>query len=108
MSQDNIIINIRQLVMTMPMGIFQTNTVLSNVLDIWNDRVFFEGESFPAGYFASAIMNVPKDEIVPLINAGNQLAVYPCHMIMGDTEALRASLPEVRLRMHAFLDRLWR
>ena len=108
MSQDNSEINIRQLVMTMPMGTFQTNTVLSNVLDIWNDRVFFEGESYPAGYFASAIMNVPKEELSPLINAGNQLAVYTGHMIMGETDALRAALPEARLRMHAFLDRLWR
>ncbi len=92
----------------MPMGTFQNNTILSNILDIWNDRVFFNGESYPAGYFACSILNVPQEEIAPMISAGERMSVYARHMIVGNTEALRAALPEARSQMHQLLDLLWR
>ena len=92
----------------MPMGTFQNNTVLSNILDIWNDRVFFNGESYPAGNFACSILNVPQEEIAPMLSAGERMSIYVGHMIVGNTEALRAALPEARLQMHQLLDMLWR
>ena len=41
----------------MPLGIQQNNDFTQFTMDVWNDRVYYEGKEFPAGHFAAEILN---------------------------------------------------
>ncbi len=47
----------------MPMGIFQNNSLLHLTLDTWYDEVFFNGVSYPAGYFAAQVLNMEGGQL---------------------------------------------
>ena len=53
----------------MPMGSKQNNDIIWLSLDVWKDRVFFNEQSFPAGYFAAAALDVSDDDMIELIKA---------------------------------------
>lgn len=42
----------------MPMGTNQTNNIVHATLDVWEDVVYFNAKSYPAGYFATEILNI--------------------------------------------------
>ena len=41
----------------MKIGTDQYNTFDTMTMDCWNDRVYYEGKEFPAGHFATEILN---------------------------------------------------
>lgn len=48
----------------MPMGDRQENDLVHITLDVWQDKVYYLGKEYPAGYFAAGVLNVSDDLIV--------------------------------------------
>ena len=51
----------------MEFGTDQLNSFDTFTLDCWNDRVYYEGQEFPAGYFAAEILNYAGEVNGPLL-----------------------------------------
>ena len=51
----------------MKIGTDQYNTFDTMTMDCWNDRVYYEGKEFPAGYFAAEILNFAGEIHDPLL-----------------------------------------
>lgn len=51
----------------MEFGTDQLNTFDTFTLDCWKDRVYYEGQSFPAGYFAAEILNFAGEADDPIL-----------------------------------------
>ena len=54
----------------MPLGIQQNNNFAQIIVDIWNDKVFYQEQEFPAGFMAASILNISEDDLKELIQAG--------------------------------------
>lgn len=50
----------------MPMGINQTNNAMHITLDVWGDKVFYNGREYPAGYFAASVLNLTDEQLEEL------------------------------------------
>ena len=48
-------------------GTDQYNTFDTMTMDCWNDRLYYEGKEFPAGYFAAEILNFAGEIHDPLL-----------------------------------------
>ncbi len=59
----------------MPMGTNQANNIVHATLDVWEDVVYFNAKSYPAGYFATEILNIPFERQKELCNYGNRLTI---------------------------------
>lgn len=51
----------------MEFGTDQLNTFDTFTLDCWKDRVYYEGQAFPAGYFAAEILNFAGEADDPIL-----------------------------------------
>lgn len=51
----------------MTLGMEQTNTFDTFVMDCWNDTVYYSGQEFPAGCFAAEILNFAGKVHDPLL-----------------------------------------
>ena len=47
----------------MPMGTKQQNDIMRATIDVWEDKVFLNEKEYPAGHFATEILNVSPDFI---------------------------------------------
>lgn len=43
----------------MPLGIQQNNDFTQFTMDVWNDKIFYQEQEFPAGFMAMSILNIP-------------------------------------------------
>lgn len=69
-SQDSCKTDMRQGGDAMPLGIQQNNNFAQIIVDIWNDKVFYQEQEFPAGFMAASILNISEDDLKELIQAG--------------------------------------
>ena len=51
----------------MPLGIQQNNNFTQFTMDVWNDKIFYQEQEFPAGFMAMSILNIPEEELPGLI-----------------------------------------
>ena len=51
----------------MSLGIQQNNNFAQIIVDIWNDKVFYQEQEFPAGFMAASILNISEDDLKELI-----------------------------------------
>lgn len=54
----------------MPLGINQLNCLAELALDIWEDKIFFNEKEYPAGFFATEILNRSIEENTHLLSLG--------------------------------------
>jgi hypothetical protein len=71
----------------MPMGDRQENDLVHITLDVWQDKVYYLGKEYPAGYFAAGVLNASDDLIVQTVREGEFLInVYQLARIGGREE----------------------
>ena len=58
----------------MPLGIRQNNNLLHLTMDVWQDQIFFNETVYPAGHFASELLNVPEEPIRELVTHGGAIS----------------------------------
>ena len=58
----------------MPLGIRQNNNFLHLTMDVWQDQIFFHENLYPAGHFATAILNISEDILQDLITYGGAIS----------------------------------
>jgi len=92
----------------MPMGTFQNNNLLHLTMDTWRDKVFFNGVSYPAGYFATQVLNMELETMRSLIDKAGALTYMAEELGRGNRDQLSALLPQTRNQIAALLDDLWR
>lgn len=92
----------------MPIGDRQTNDLMHLTLDVWQDSVFFNSNVYPAGYFASGIMNAPLDEMHALLDLSNEISVIAQRLYAASRSKLLSLLEEAKCMVSALLDGLWR
>ncbi len=92
----------------MPMGTFQNNNLLHLTLDTWHDQVFFNGVSYPAGYFAAQVLNMELETMRSLIDKAGAITYLAEELGRGDRDRFSAQLPQARNQVAALLDDLWR
>ena len=51
----------------MPLGIQQNNNFAQIIVDIWNDKVFYQEQEFPAGFMAASILNISDSSDAELV-----------------------------------------
>ena len=74
----------------MPLGIQQNNNFAQIIVDIWNDKVFYQEQEFPAGFIAASILNISEDDLKELIQAGGAPTfLFPVVIQGSDVEAAR-------------------
>ena len=84
----------------MPLGIQQNNNFAQIIVDIWNDKVFYQEQEFPAGFIAASILNISEDDLKELIQAGGAPTfLFPVVIQGSDMEAAQV-LPVLRWLYH--------
>lgn len=58
----------------MNLGNRQNNSFFGLTMDVWEDKVYFEGQAFEAGYFAAEVMNRSREENTKLVFRGGEVA----------------------------------
>lgn len=58
----------------MPLGIRQNNNLLHLTVDIWQDQIFFHETVYPAGHFASELLNIPEETMQELVTHGGAIS----------------------------------
>ncbi len=91
----------------MPIGIFQNNNLLHLTVDTWQDEVFFNGVAYPAGYFATQVLNMELDTMHSLVDKAGAISYLVEELSMADREKFCALLPQVRSQVATLLDDLW-
>lgn len=79
----------------MPMGDNQQNGILQIIIDVWEDKIFFNGNEYPAGYFAAGILNVSDNFIVTSITKAHDLMMLIPFVHAAGKEELKKLLPEL-------------
>lgn len=90
----------------MPMGTFQNNNLLHLTVDAWRDEVFFNGASYPAGYFATQVLNMELEVMEALIEKAGAITYLVEELSMADRERLCSLLPQTRSQVAGLLDDL--
>ena len=91
----------------MPMGTFQNNNLLHLTVDTWQDEVFFNGVSYPAGYFAAQVLNTELETMRSLVEKAGAISYLAEAFGKADRENFSALLPQARSQIAALLDDLW-
>ena len=83
----------------MPLGVQQNNDFTQFTMDVWNDKIFYQEQEFPAGFMAASILNISEDDFKELIQAGGAPTfLFPVVIQGSDMEAAQV-LPVLRERM---------
>ena len=77
----------------MPLGDRQENNLVHITLDVWQDKVYYLGKEYPAGYFAAGVLNASDDLIVNTVRAGEFLMNAYQLARIGGREELFELLP---------------
>ena len=92
----------------MPLGTQQNNNFAQVTIDVWNDKVFYQEQEFPAGFMAASILNISEDDLKELIQAGGAPTfLFPVVIQGSDVEAARV-LPVLRERMIYLTKEIWK
>lgn len=91
----------------MPMGTFQNNNLLHLTVDTWHDEVFFNGVSYPAGYFATQVLNMDIETIPALFDKAGAISHLIEKLDGADRDQFSTLLPQARSLVSALLDVLW-
>ena len=90
----------------MPVGNQQTNNFLHSTLDVWNGHVFFNEKAYPAGYFATSVLNISIDEINAMLEKGSVLMMMLPLLLTENEQVYRRIWPDLRERMLALAELL--
>ena len=92
----------------MPLGTQQNNDFAQVTIDVWNDKVFYQEQEFPAGFMAASILNISEDDFKELIQAGGAPTfLFPVVIQGSDMEAAQV-LPVLRERMIYLAREIWK
>ena len=92
----------------MPLGTQQNNDFAQVTIDVWNDKVFYQEQEFPAGFMAASILNISEDDFKELIQAGGAPTfLFPVVIQGSDVEAAQV-LPVLRERMIYLAREIWK
>lgn len=91
----------------MPMGDLQKNNMLYFLLDSWDDRVFMEGASYPAGHFAVSIMNISDDDLKQMLDCYEPLALFAGLILENEIQRAKEFVPQVKAAAENLIDLLW-
>ena len=92
----------------MPLGTQQNNNFAQVTIDVWNDKVFYQEQEFPAGFMAASILNIYEDDFKELIQAGGAPTfLFPVVIQGSDMEAAQV-LPVLRERMIYLAREIWK
>lgn len=92
----------------MPLGIQQNNSFVHTTLDIWNDKVFYQEQEFPAGHFAASILNISDDELRELIQSGGAPTFLLPVVVQGSEQEAAQVFPLLRERIMYLAELIWR
>ena len=87
----------------MPLGIQQNNDFTQFTMDVWNDKIFYQEQEFPAGFMAMSILNIPEEELPELIQAGGAPTFLFPVVVQGGDEEAAAAFPQLRERRRSLL-----
>ena len=92
----------------MPLGTQQNNDFAQVTIDVWNDKVFYQEQEFPAGFMAASILNISEEDFKELIQAGGAPTfLFPVVIQGSDMEAAQV-LPVLRERMIYLAREIWK
>ena len=91
----------------MPLGIKQNNSFIHTTLDIWNDKVFYQEQKFPAGYFAASILNISDDALQELIQSGGAPTFLIPVVVQGDEQEAAQAFTKLRSQIIDLAKLLW-
>ena len=92
----------------MPLGVQQNNDFTQFTMDVWNDKIFYQEQEFPAGFMAASILNISEDDFKELIQAGGAPTfLFPVVIQGSDMEAAQV-LPVLRERMIYLAREIWK
>ena len=92
----------------MPLGIQQNNDFTQFTMDVWNDKIFYQEQEFPAGFMAMSILNIPEEELPELIQAGGAPTFLFPVVVQGSDEDAAAVFPQLRERILYLTELLWK
>lgn len=84
------------------MGSLQDNSLVSLTIDIWQDKVFFQEQEFPAGYFATEILNRSRDDNDRLLVQAGKL-----YQSLQPLYYENIWQPQIREQASALLPEIW-
>lgn len=91
----------------MPIGTFQTNNLLHITIDTWQDQVFFNGTAYPAGTFATEVLNMDLEVMQSLVVQAGAVSHLAEQLALADREQFSVLLTQVRIEVAGVLDALW-
>lgn len=91
----------------MPFGSFQHNNITQLTMDIWKDQVFFHEKPYPAGYFATAAMDVPDEAQAKLATASLGLMELLDQWNSAEPSKGQSFYPQLTSAARSILDQLW-
>ena len=92
----------------MPLGVQQNNDFTQFTMDVWNDKIFYQEQDFPAGFMAMSILNIPEEELPELIQAGGAPTFLFPVVVQGSDEEAAAVFPQLRERILYLTELLWK
>ena len=92
----------------MPLGIQQNNDFTQFTMDVWNDKIFYQEQEFPAGFMAMSILNIPEEDLPELIQAGGAPTFLFPVVVQGSDEEAAALFPQLRERILYLTELLWK
>lgn len=91
----------------MPMGSHQINNITRLTMDIWKDQVFFNEKPFPAGFFATAAMNVSGDTYDDLREASFELLFLLDKWRKNEQTDIKVLYPQLLSAGKKVLEQVW-
>jgi hypothetical protein len=108
LSHDSAEAHIRREAKAMPLGDGQKNNLLNLTMDLWEGQVFFEGQAYPAGYFAASVMNRTAEENTALLVKAGQLLRDMDAFTRAGSDGERAAPEKIKPQLLSLLDDIWR
>lgn len=92
----------------MPLGTEQYNSFLRLTADVWRDKVFYDKQELPAGYFSANILNISTEEIKALLEGGSLILEQLPVIAAAGPEEMEALLPTLKTQVIDLAERLWK
>ena len=78
------------------------------IVDVWNDKIFYQEKEFPAGFMAMSILNIPEEDLPEMIQAGGASTFLFPVVVQGSDEEAAAVFPQLRERILYLTELLWK
>lgn len=92
----------------MPLVSEQLDSFVYATMDVWNEKVFYQGREFPAGHFAASILNVLVDEMPGLMLCGGAPTFSLPVVMQGSNREAAEAFPVLCKQVKNLVDLLWR